>query len=118
MTAPQITANATVERLQADIREANLGYLMLAQNLIRHDKAEALYRLGMNEESADILAALSPQQMVKLASQNTLLCRMRVDDNLVWGLLTNHDSGRKVVNESLNKLHAHILMAGQVSEVL
>ena len=43
------------EQLLAEIREANLTYLMLAQNLIRKDRAEALYRLGLTEEAADLL---------------------------------------------------------------
>lgn len=108
----------TSEQMLAEIREANLTYLMLAQSLIRHDKAEAIFRLGLNEESADILAALSPSQVMKLASRNTLLARFRVDDELVWSLLTNHNVQQKVGNEATNKLHANILMAGRVSEVL
>ena len=55
---------------------------------------------------------------MKLASRNTLLCRFRVDDDLVWGLLTNHSTTQKVGNEATNKLHANILMAGRVSEIL
>jgi flagellar transcriptional activator FlhD len=42
--------------------------LMLAQNLIRKDKAEAQFRLGISEESADLIAALSPVQISKIAS--------------------------------------------------
>ncbi|MDD0812579.1 flagellar transcriptional regulator FlhD, partial [Curvibacter sp. RS43] len=38
----------TSEQMLAEIREANLTYLMLAQSLIRHDKAEAIFRLGLN----------------------------------------------------------------------
>lgn len=108
----------TSEQMLAEIREANLTYLMLAQSLIRLDKAEAIFRLGLNEESADILAALSPSQVMKLASRNTLLARFRVDDELVWSLLTNHNTQQKVGNEATNKLHANILMAGRLSEVL
>ena len=108
----------TNEQLLAEIREANLTYLMLAQTLIRHDKAEAVFRLGMNEEAVDILASLSPSQVMKLASRNTLLCSFRVDDNLVWSLLTNHNTPKKVGNEATNTLHANILMASRVSEVL
>ena len=110
-------AAMTNEQLLAEIREANLTYLMLAQTLIRQDKAEAVFRLGLNEESADILASLSAAQVMKLASRNTLLCSFRVDDNLVWSLLTNH-SAKKVGNEATNTLHANILMASRVSEVL
>ena len=93
----------TNEQILAEIREANLTYLMLAQTLIRQDKAEAVFRLGMNEESADILASLSAAQVMKLASRNTLLCSFRVDDNLVWSLLTNH-SAKKVGNDATNTL--------------
>lgn len=107
----------TNEQLLAEIREANLTYLMLAQSMIRKDKAEAVFRLGLNEEAADILSALSSAQVLKLASRNTLLCSFRVDDELVWSLLTNH-SANKIGNEATNTLHANILMASRVSEVL
>ena len=107
----------TREQMLAEIREANLTYLMLAQNLVRMDKAEAVFRLGLNEESAELLATLSAAQILKLASGNTLLCRFRVDDEMVWSLLTNH-TANKVGNEATNRLHANILMAGRVSEVL
>ena len=108
----------TNEQLLAEIREANRTDLMLAQTLIRQDKAEAVFRLGLNEDSADILASLSAAQVMKLASRNTLLCSFRVDDNLVWSLLTNHNTPKKVGNEATNTLHANILMASRVSEVL
>ena len=107
----------TNEQLLAEIREANLTYLMLAQNLIRQDKAEAIFRLGLSEEACDLLGVLSAGQILKLASRNTLLCSFRVDDDLVWNLLTNHSSN-KIGNEATNTLHANILMASRVSEVL
>ncbi len=40
------------EQILAEIREANLSYLMLAQTLIRSDREQALYRLGVSEETA------------------------------------------------------------------
>ena len=103
------------EQLTAEIREANLTYLMLAQNLIRKDKAEALFRLGLSEESADLLVALSPAQISKIASSSMLLCRFRMDDEVVWDLLTNH-TPRKVANDATTRLHASILMAGRYAE--
>ncbi len=107
----------TNEQILSEIREANLTYLMLAQNLIRQDKAEALFRLGMSEESADMIAALSPAQILKIASGNMLLCRFRMDDEVVWNLLTNH-SATKVDNDATTRLHASILMAGRFAETL
>ena len=107
----------TNEQMLTEIREANMTYLMLAQNLIRQDKAEALFRLGMSEESADHIAALSPAQVMKIASGNMLLCRFRVDDEMVWSLLTNH-SVNKVDNDATTKLLASILMAGRYAETM
>ncbi|MEJ7137894.1 flagellar transcriptional regulator FlhD [Amphibiibacter pelophylacis] len=99
------------EQILAEIREANLSYLMLAQSLIRADREQALFRLGVTEETAAMIDVLSPAQMLKIASTNTLLCQFRMDDNLVWGLLTNH--GKPAANEGISRLHASILMAGR-----
>lgn len=101
----------------SEIHEVNLTYLMLAQKLIRKDKVEAMFRLGLSEEASDMLSALSAAQILKLASGNMLLCRFRVDDDLVWNLLTNQ-SIKKVDNAATTRLHASILMAGRVAEVL
>jgi len=111
--APSIAS----EQLLTEIREANLTYLMLAQSLIRQDQAAAQFRLGLTEEAAELLGALSPAQIMKVASGNMLLCRFRVEDDLVWDLLTNHKPG-KVANAETSRLHASILMAGRVTEAL
>ena len=100
-------------QILAEIREANLSYLMLAQSLIRTDREQALYRLGISEESASLIGLLTPAQMMKIAAGNTLLCRFRMDDDMVWGLLTNHG---KSANDGTNRLHASILMAGRHQE--
>ena len=102
------------DQILSEIREANLSYLMLAQSLIRSDREQALFRLGISEESAAMIATLAPSQMMKIASGNTLLCRFRMDDDLVWGLLTNH--GKSAANEVTTRLHASILMAGRHQE--
>ena len=107
----------TNEQILSEIREANLTYLMLAQNLIRSDRAEALFRLGISEVSADLIANLSPAQILKVASGNMLLCRFRVDDDIVWNLLTNHTT-HKSCNDSATRLHAGILMAGKFAEAM
>lgn len=104
------------EQLLAEIREANMTYLMLAQNLIRQDKAEALFRLGMSEEAAEMISALSPAQIMRIASTNMLLCRFRADDNMVWGLLTSSHKPNKVENDTTQRLHASILMSGRFAE--
>ena len=117
----EVDAAQLDERLMSEIRDANLSYLILAQRLIRADKAQALYRLGVSEETADIVDALSPSQMMKIAAGNTLMCRFRFDDEMIWSLLADH--GRPAAGDgaregSAERLHASILMAGDFSETV
>jgi flagellar transcriptional activator FlhD len=102
------------DQMLVEIREANLSYLMLAQSLIRNDREQALFRLGINEDTATLIGALTPAQMMKIATTNTLLCRFRMDDDIVWNLITSH--GKGAANDGLSRLHASILMAGRHQE--
>ena len=81
------------DQILNDIRETNLNFLSLAQRLLREDRQEAMFRLGLSEAAADRLASLTPAQVMKIASGNTLVCRMRMDDDLVWSLITQHGKG-------------------------
>lgn len=99
------------DSLQAEIREANLSYLMLAQHMLRKDRPQALFRLGLTEEVADVIDGLSPQQVVRVASSPMLVCRFRFDDEIVWGLLANHGT-----HSSTQLLHAGIVMSGRLAE--
>jgi flagellar transcriptional activator FlhD len=92
-----------------DIKEVNLAYLMLAQNMIRADREAAVFRLGISEEIADILEALTPGQILKMASSDMLLMSFRFDDSLLLDLLANHERG-------VGHIHAAILAAGKPVE--
>ena len=91
-----------------DIKEVNLSYLMLAQNMVRSDREGAIFRLGISEEIADVLARLTPGQVLKMASSDMLLCNFRFDDALLLDLLANHERERGV-----GHLHTAILAAGR-----
>lgn len=98
------------EQLKEEIRDTNLSYLMLAQQMIRQDRAQALFRLGITEEVATIIEKLTSAQLLKMAAANMLMCRFRFDDEIVWNLLASHSKDRAVGAG----IHASILMAGQV----
>lgn len=99
------------DQLLEEVREANLSYLMLAQNMIRADLPQSLFRLGISEDVANMIAALTPGQLMKIAGTNMLMCRFRFDDEVVWNLLTT--SGKV---DYTNGIHATILMAGKMAE--
>jgi flagellar transcriptional activator FlhD len=103
-----------VENLLNEIREANLSYLILAQHMIRADRAEALVRLGLSEEVAAIIDQLTAGQLLKIAASNLLMCRFRFDDRMVWNLLLSHTGGGE--NSAAAGMHAAILMTGNAIE--
>ncbi len=96
-----------------DIKEVNLAYLMLAQSMVRADRAAAIFRLGISEEIADVLDRLTPGQVLKMASTDMLLCSFRFDDTLLIDLLANHERDRGV-----GHVHAAILAAGKPVEAM
>jgi len=94
------------EQLMSEIREANLSYLLLAQRLIREDRAEAMFRLGISEDVAGLVAGLSMAQILKIAASNMLMCSFRFSEDMVWNLLTSHSK-----DADISRMHASLLMA-------
>lgn len=97
------------QQILENIREANLSYLMLAQALLRQDRDEAMYRLGLSEEVAQVVENLTAGQILKIAASNLLMCRFRFDDEVVWDLLLSHAD-----NKDASGIHSAILMASRV----
>ncbi|WP_454753989.1 flagellar transcriptional regulator FlhD [Cupriavidus necator] len=98
-------------RFLDEIRDVNLAYLLLAQQLVRENQLEAMYRLGVGKEIADVLAKLTPAQLVKLAASNMVLCRFRFDDHALLSTLTHNPKGHE-----MQQMHAAILLARQPVE--
>jgi flagellar transcriptional activator FlhD len=96
------------EKLMCEIREANLGYMLLAQQMIKQDRTAAIFRLGVSGDVADILESLTPGQILKLATSNMLLCRFRLDDRMIMSMVTEYGNNRLMAPS-----HAAVMMAGQ-----
>jgi len=100
-----------MDEMLDDMRDVNLNYLMLAQGMIQHDKATAVFRLGISQDVADLIEALTPAQVLKLAASGMMVSRFRFDDGVVLNMLTNYTRDRAIAQS-----HAAILMAGQAAE--
>ena len=96
-----------------EIKDINLSYLLLAKQMLRDDRVSAMYRLGINQDIADILEKLSSAQLIKMAASNMLLCRFRFDDRLIADLLGSDNR-----DHSVTRSHAAILMAGKPAEAI
>lgn len=97
--------------LTTEIKELNLTYLMLAQQMVMADKDMAIFRLGISRDIADILEVLTPGQILKLSNSNMMLCRIRFDDSLIFGMLANYNK-----DKAMAQSHTAILLAGQAVE--
>ncbi|NTU62016.1 MAG: flagellar transcriptional regulator FlhD [Chloroflexi bacterium] len=99
--------------LHNEMKELNLAYLMLAQQLIREDRDIAMFRLGISDDIAELLGNLTPGQVLKMSGSDMLLCRFRFDDRLLLGLLSSHDR-----ESGMARLHAMILAADKPVEAI
>ncbi len=91
-----------------DVREVNLSYLMLAQRLLRENLSAGMFRLGFDADVAEIILNLSPAQIVRLASSNSVLRAFRLNDAQLLNSLTH-----EVLGGVLQQAHSTILMARQ-----
>ncbi|MBK9664040.1 MAG: flagellar transcriptional regulator FlhD [Nitrosomonas sp.] len=96
-----------------EIRDINLSYLLLAKQLLQEDKVTAMYRLGINQDLAEILDKLTSAQMIKMAASNMLFCRFRFDDRLIAEMLSNDSR-----DQAVTKSHAAIWLAGKPAEAV
>ena len=95
-------------QLLDEIRELNIAYLLLAQQMLREDRPAAMYRLGIGADVADLLESLTAAQISRMAASSTLLCRFRCDDRPILEMLSGYGKQRL-----LGSSHAAILIAGQ-----
>lgn len=100
-----------MQDLQAEIKEANLTYLMLAQQMLLADRVGAMYRLGINAELGDLLARLPAAQLVRMANTDMLLARFRLDERTVLGMLNDYSKDRPMA-----RTHSAIMLAAQAVE--
>ncbi|HET8747087.1 MAG TPA: flagellar transcriptional regulator FlhD [Ramlibacter sp.] len=93
-----------------EIADLNLTYMLLAQKLLREDRAAAMLRLGIGAETADLLLAMSMGEVVKLATSNFVLCGFRLHDLPI---------ARTVMQDArectLQQAHLSIVLAGQAA---
>ncbi|MDR1854253.1 MAG: flagellar transcriptional regulator FlhD [Azoarcus sp.] len=96
---------------QAEIRELNVAFLMLAQKMLRGDRETAMFRLGIGEELADYIENLSAARLVRMADNPVMIPRFRFDDEHLARLMAGE--GR---DETASTLHAAIIVAGRATK--
>lgn len=62
---PDNVKNAASGEISKEIGDLNLAYMLLAQKLVKQDRAAAMFRLGVSRELADMLANMSLAQITQ-----------------------------------------------------
>lgn len=93
-------------QLRQEIKNTNLAFMQLCQQMIREDKASAISALGVSEEMAEMVAGLSPTHLLKLSATNMFLCRFHFDDSVLLNMLGGYAKESQVEQSTRAELAA------------
>jgi flagellar transcriptional activator FlhD len=82
--------NHEAQKLSEEIEALNLSALVLAQNLLKVRREEALFRFGIDEKTALLIEALSIRQLQTIARVPYFLFPFRFDHKVIWEILANN----------------------------
>src|SRR6187549_724268 len=106
MMQPKEPAMAATE-MTKEIADLNLTYMLLAQKLLREDKAAAMLRLGISSQMADVLVGMSLAEVIRIAASNFVLCAFRLDKLPIVQTVMQGDR-----QAGLQQAHISIVLAG------
>lgn len=96
--------------VDTEITDLNIAYLVLAQRLLRQDRAAGMLRLGLTRAQAAFIEGLALPEILRMSSSGTPLCGFRLDELVPSVLETGHD-------EPLQQAHLFIVMAARHAQV-
>ena len=100
------------DEIAREISDINLAYILLAQKMVKQDKAASMIRLGIGTKLADMLANMSISQIIKLSNSKFLIFSPRLNDEASIHAVGNEDK-----DSALQRAHMSILMTGRNSAV-
>jgi len=98
-------------QIHEEIKETNLSFMLIAQQMIRGDKQNATKELGVSEEMADLVAGLSPAQMLKMSASNMMLCCFRFDERLLLNMIGDYKKDGLLAKAAATSSKAKLGMA-------
>lgn len=96
------------DEIAREISDINLAYILLAQKMVKKDKAATMIRLGIGSKLADMLANMTITQIIKLSNSKFLIFSPRLDDDASF-----HVAGNEEKDPALQRAHMSILMTGR-----
>ncbi|MFQ0996899.1 flagellar transcriptional regulator FlhD [Gilliamella sp. CG25] len=88
------------------IHHLNLSTLLLCQRMLEKDKEMAMFRLGIDEETADAISNLTTSQMLVLSETNQLTFQLRFENSEMIKKLTEDSR-----ISDIKQMHTGILLS-------
>lgn len=91
------------QRLNEEIESLNLSALLLAQNLLRSRREEAMFKFGIDEKTALLVESFSVKQLQTIAKVPYFLFPFRFDHRVIWEILgANPLEGRSLAHAMIS----------------
>lgn len=90
--------------VENEITDLNIAYLLLAQRLLREDRAAGMLQLGIDREQARFISRLGVPEILTMSSARSLVCGFRTGELVRTVLRTGHE-------EPLQRAHLFIVLA-------
>lgn len=100
-----------IGQLQQEIKNTNLAFMQLSQQMIREDRANAVASLGVSEEMADLVAGLSEAHLLKLSAANMFLCSFHFDDSVLLNMLGSYSKDNQTEKNTAASRAAELVAA-------
>ena len=78
------------QRLIEEVEALNLSALLLAQNLLKARRDEAMFRFGIDEKTATLIEGFSVRQLQTVSKAPYFLFPLRFDHKVIWDILANN----------------------------
>lgn len=78
------------QRLIEEIEALNLSALLLAQNLLKSRRDEAMFRFGIDDKTATLIESFSVRQLQTVAKAPYFLFPLRFDHKVIWDILSSN----------------------------
>lgn len=100
-----------ISQLHQEIKQTNLAFMQLSQQMIRANRTGAIANLGVSEEMADMVSGLSEAQIAKLSATNMFLCCFHFDEGVLLNMLGGHGKGVQVEKVAEKKAASELAVA-------
>lgn len=88
-----------MEKFEEELALFNLTGLILVQNIAKSNKAEAMFRFGLNEAALNLLLEMKVPQLQKLSQLPFSMFNLKMSHEMIWDILGRENmEGKEILH--------------------